>query len=61
MVEVNNVDRTNPTIGSLIAKKENAEGEDYEYGTRTDTDIYVNKIDGTEKTNRDSRGITNTP
>ena len=49
-VEVTNIDKTAPTPGSIIAKEENAEGEEYdlEKSPWTDKNVYIEKIDGTD-------------
>ena len=44
--EVNNIDKTPPTVGSLIAKVENANGEDYTFNSWVDKSVYIEKIDG---------------
>ena len=49
-VEVTNIDKIAPTPGSIIAKEENAEGEEYdlEKSPWTDKNVYIEKIDGTD-------------
>ena len=47
-VNVQNIDRINPTVGSVIAKEENNTGTDYKFNTWTDKNIYVEKVDGTD-------------
>ncbi len=49
-VEVTNIDRTEPTAGSIVAKEENASGEEYDLTKSpwTDKSVYVEKVDGTD-------------
>ena len=49
-VEVTNIDRTEPTAGSIVAKEENVSGEEYDLTKSpwTDKSVYVEKVDGTD-------------
>ena len=49
-VEVTNIDRTNPIAGSIIAKEESENGEEYDLTKSpwTDKSVYIEKVDGTD-------------
>ena len=45
-IDVRNIDKINPIAGSIIAKIENKDGEDYTFDTWVDKSVYVEKVDG---------------
>ena len=49
-IEVNNIDNINPTVGTIIAKEVDEEGNetDYDYNTTTDNSVKVELVDGTD-------------
>lgn len=49
-ITVENIDRTEPTEGTIIAKEENQNGKEYELSKSlwTDKNIYIEKVDGSD-------------
>ena len=50
-LNVQNIDNNAPTAGTLIAKEENNNGNDYDLSKSpwTDKDVYIEKVDGTDE------------
>ena len=47
-VEIFDVDGTDPIVGTLIAKKDSSTGELYTYDTWTNTNVYIEKTNGSD-------------
>lgn len=48
-VKVENIDRTAPIPGTIIAKEESNDGPEYKFNTWTNKDVYVEKVDGKDQ------------
>lgn len=47
-VEIFDIDSSGPIVGTLIAKKNTSTGETYTYDTWTSTNVYIEKVNGSD-------------